>query len=380
MRSISQTLPVFRSLSEERASRPRLVGLRWGFPLAAVALAAIGLFTVESASTQLARSYLPRQAGFLAIGVVLMIVAFAVDHRVLLRFALPAYLVSLVSLLLILVLGHEAGGARSWIRLGTFGGQPAEFAKLATALLVARYLAPPSQRFLAGRQLLVAALIVAAPVVLIAVQPDFGGAAMFAPMLLAAVWVAGIRWRAILVVAGLSLVAAGALWLFALRPYQKERVLSFLQPTRDPLGSGYQVQQSKIAVGAGQVGGKGYKQGTQSHLRFLPENHTDFIFAVLAEEWGFVGVAGVLGLYALYLWHGAAIAWSARDRAGILLVAALLGPLALHILYNTAMVVGLVPTTGIPLPFLSYGGSFLLFCFISTGIILGVNYRRYVNR
>jgi rod shape determining protein RodA len=165
-----------------------------------------------------------------------------------------------------------------------------------------------------------------------------------------------------------------------MQDYQRERVITFLQPERDPLGAGYQVRQSKIAVGSGEFLGKGYLQGTQSQLRFLPARHTDFIFAVLAEEWGFVGVAVVLGLYALFLLNGAEVAMRGRDRAGILLVVALLSGTAFHILYNTAMVVGLVPNTGIPLPFLSYGGSFMLANFLSLGILLGVDFRRYVNR
>jgi rod shape determining protein RodA len=146
------------------------------------------------------------------------------------------------------------------------------------------------------------------------------------------------------------------------------------------LGSGYQIRQSKIAVGSGALLGKGYGQGTQSQLRFLPARHTDFVFAVLAEEWGFLGVLLVLGLYAFYLWTGLRIATRARDRAGVLLAAGLLAALSIHVLYNTGMMIGLVPVTGIPLPFLSYGGSFTLFCFFATGVILGVDFRRYVNR
>ncbi len=165
-----------------------------------------------------------------------------------------------------------------------------------------------------------------------------------------------------------------------MRDYQRERVLTFLQPERDPLGAGYQVRQSKIAVGSGELVGKGYMQGTQSQLRFLPARHTDFIFAVLAEEWGFLGVSATLTLFGLYLFSGAQVAMRARDRAGILLVVGLLSMTTVHVLYNTAMVVGLVPITGIPLPFLSYGGSFMLANFIATGIILGVDFRRYVNR
>ena len=151
-------------------------------------------------------------------------------------------------------------------------------------------------------------------------------------------------------------------------------------PEQDPLGAGYQVRQSKIAVGSGQWLGRGYMQGTQSQLRFLPERHTDFIMAVLAEEWGFAGVVTVLGLYGLFILSGATIAMRSRDRAGILLVVGLLAVSAFHALYNSAMVVGLLPITGIPLPFLSYGGSFTLVNFLATGLILNVDFRRYVNR
>jgi rod shape determining protein RodA len=234
--------------------------------------------------------------------------------------------------------------------------------------------------YLAWRQVLLAAAIVALPMALIVGQPDLGGAAMFVPIVAGVVLVGGIRPRALAIGALSALLLGGAVWSFGMRPYQRERVLTFLQPERDPLGSGYQVRQSKIAVGSGLVLGKGYQQGTQSQLRFLPARHTDFIFSVLAEEWGFLGVAGTLALYAAFLWNAARVAMRARDRAGILLVVGLLSPLAFHIVYNIAMVIGLVPITGIPLPFLSYGGSFSLYCFAATGIILGVDFRRYVNR
>jgi rod shape determining protein RodA len=168
--------------------------------------------------------------------------------------------------------------------------------------------------------------------------------------------------------------------MFGMKGYQRQRVMTFLAPQTDPLGAGYQVRQSKIAVGSGELTGKGYMQGTQSQLRFLPARHTDFILAVLAEEWGFLGVLTVMGLYALFITSASRIAMRARDRAGILLVVGLLSFLCFHILYNSSMVVGFAPITGIPLPFLSYGGSFTMVNFISTGLILGVDIRRYVNR
>jgi rod shape determining protein RodA len=165
-----------------------------------------------------------------------------------------------------------------------------------------------------------------------------------------------------------------------MQDYQRQRVMTFLQPASDPLGAGYQVRQSKIAVGSGELAGRGYMQGTQSQLRFLPARHTDFILAVLAEEWGFVGVATVLSLYGVYLANAGAVAARARDRQGILLVTGLASVVAFHVLYNSAMVIGLVPITGIPLPFLSYGGSFTLVNWTVLGLLLGVDFRRYVNR
>ncbi len=383
MRATSGTISAITGslpLAEERASLRHLTGLRWGLLGAALLLAGIGLLTVASASAEMPASYLTRQAMWVGLGLVLMLVVFAFDYRMLLSLSLPLYLVCLIALAAVLFVGHEAGGAKSWLGVGAWRLQPSEFAKLSTALLLARYLATTKERFLLPRQIALATLIVLAPMALVVVEPDLGGAAMFLPMLGGVLLVAGLRLRlftgSLLVLA----LAGGLVWSFGMRDYQRDRVITFLQPERDPLGAGYQVRQSKIAVGSGEVLGRGYLQGTQSQLRFLPARHTDFIFAVLAEEWGFVGVTVVLGLYALFLFKGAEVAMRGRDRAGILLVVALLSGTAFHVVYNTAMVVGMVPNTGVPLPFLSYGGSFMLANFLSLGVLLGVDFRRYVNR
>jgi rod shape determining protein RodA len=199
-------------------------------------------------------------------------------------------------------------------------------------------------------------------------------------MLAGALLVAGLRPRLLATGAAVALVVGLGVWTFGMKDYQRDRIATFLQPESDPRGAGYQLRQSKIAVGSGELLGKGYQQGTQSQLRFLPARHTDFIFAVLAEEWGFLGVALVMALYGGFLFGAAEVASRARDRLGILLVMSLLAVIGFHVVYNTAMVIGLVPVTGIPLPFLSYGGSFTLFCFIATGLVLNVDFRRYVNR
>ena len=381
MRPTSGTISLLTgSLPEERPSLRRLAEVRWGLLVAALALVVLGLLTVHSASAEMKIDYLPRQAIFASVGFLLMLIAFSIDHRVLLGLALPLYLLSLAALVAVLVVGIKAGGARSWLGFGNWRLQPSEFAKLATALLLARYLETANQRFLQLSQIAVACLIVAVPMGLVVVEPDFGGAAMFAPMLVGALLVAGVRLRIMVAALLIACALGGLVWSFGLQPYQRDRVLTFLQPERDPLGKGYQLRQSKIAVGSGELVGKGYMQGTQSQLRFLPARHTDFIFAVLAEEWGFLGVAATLALYALYLFSGAQVAMRARDRAGIFLVVCLLAMTAVQVVYNTAMVVGLMPVTGIPLPFLSYGGSFMLYNFVATGIILGVDFRRFVNR
>ena len=357
-----------------------LAGVRWGMLLAALLLSAIGLVTVNSASAELGIDYLPRQALFVGLGLFIFVVSFSLDYETLTKFSVIFYAGTLILLALVLIVGKEAGGARSWLGYGSYRLQPSEFAKIATALFLARYLASRTGSLLRNHEVMVAGMIVLAPMILVAVEPDLGGAAMFVPMFVGMVLLAGVQWRFVLVVAVIALLACGAMWFYVMQDYQNDRVHTFLSPERDPLGAGYQLQQSKIAVGSGQFLGRGYQQGTQSQLRFLPARHTDFIFSVLAEEWGFIGVALVLALYAVYMLNGMKVASRARDRAGILLVVGLLSAFGFHVLYNTAMVVGLVPITGIPLPFLSYGGSFTLANFIATGLILGVDFRRHVNR
>lgn len=354
--------------------------VRWGLVVAAVLLALVGLATVHSASSELAGDYLPRQAFWVGMGLLLLLGAFLLDYHVLMDLAIVLYAAGVAALVLVLFVGQVRGGAQSWLGVGSLGGQPSEYMKPATALMLARYLATANRRYLGFAQIAMASLIVGIPVVLIALEPDLGSAAVYIAMLAGALLVGGIRPRTLVVIVLLGLILGTGVFFFGIQDYQRQRILTFVSPGSDPLGAGYQVHQSKIAVGSGQLLGRGYMRGTQSQLRFLPARHTDFIFAVLAEEWGFVGVAGVLVLYGMYFAKAVQVALRARDRAGIFLVVGLLSISAAHVLYNTAMVVGLVPITGIPLPFLSYGGSFTLFNFLATGLILSVDLRRHVNR
>jgi rod shape determining protein RodA len=368
------------TLTEEKPAIRHLSSIDGGLVLAVLLLSAIGLATVHSASSEMVVDYLPRQALWLAFGVLLLIASMSVDYHVLLDVSIVLYAVGLVLLVLVLVAGISHGGAAHWFRIGPWQFQPSEFAKLATILFLARYLSGLNRRVLDLPQILIAAAIVGAPMVLVLVEPDLGSSMMFAPILIGMLLVAGVRLRVLLLAALAAVVLAAGMWSFGMKGYQRQRVLTFLSPETDPLGAGYQVRQSKIAVGSGEMTGKGYMQGTQSQLRFLPVRHTDFILSVLAEEWGFLGVVTVLGLYVLYVASAARIAMRARDRAGILLVTGLLSMLCFHVIYNSSMVVGFVPITGIPLPFLSYGGSFTMVNFIGTGTMLGVDLRRYVNR
>lgn len=379
MQNISKSISIL-PLAEEKPQRLKfLSSLDLGLAMSALLLTVIGLATVHSASSEMPIDYFPRQAIWVGIGLVLLLAAVSIDYHVLLDFSIVLYALGLISLVAVFFVGVERGGAVNWIQIGPWQFQPSEFAKLATALFLARYLAGLNTRALDLRQIVTAGLIVGVPMILVAAEPDMGGALMYSPLVVGLL-VAGIRVRLLVTVALIGLVLGAGVWAFGMKPYQRQRVLTFLHPESDPLGAGYQVQQSKIAVGSGKLVGKGYMQGTQSQLRFLPARHTDFILAVLAEEWGFVGVLTVLGLYIVYIRSAARIAMRARDRAGIFLVTELVSVACFHVIYNSAMVVGFLPNTGIPLPYLSYGGSFTMVNFIAAGIILGVDMRRYVNQ
>jgi rod shape determining protein RodA len=251
--------------------------------------------------------------------------------------------------------------------------------KIFTALMLARYFDSNDRAYLNFRTFLGAMGIIALPVGLIVVQPDFGTAATFAPLVAVTMFFGGIRLRYWLILILVVLIAIPAGYFYFLKPYQRERVMIFLNPERDPLGSGYQVTQAKIAIGSGGIHGKGFKNGTQAKLEFLPARHTDFIFAVAGEEWGFIGVVIILGLYLFFIFQALTFAKHARDRGGTFLAICLISFFIFHILINVSMQIGVLPTTGIPLPLISYGGSSTMMFFIAIGLMLNVDMRRFVN-
>jgi rod shape determining protein RodA len=289
------------------------------------------------------------------------------------------YGIGILLLLYLQFFGVLTVNTKSWIRIGGFQFQPSEFMKVFTALMLARYFDSNDRAYLTFKSFSIAMLIIGLPVGMIIIQPDFGTAASFFPLFAVAMFFGGIRprvWAAMILVVAIALPVG---WITFLRPYQKERIMIFLNPERDPLGSGYQVTQAKIAIGSGGIHGKGFTQGTQARLDYIPEHHTDFIFSVLGEEWGFIGVSIVLALYLFLIIQAMQFAKNARDRGGTFLVISLIMFFVFHIVINVAMQIGVLPTTGIPLPLLSYGGSSTMMFLIAIGLILNVDMRRFVN-
>ncbi|HEV8268673.1 MAG TPA: FtsW/RodA/SpoVE family cell cycle protein [Thermoanaerobaculia bacterium] len=308
-------------------------------------LTLIGIAMVVSTTSDTVRGGLGgKQALFAALGVVFAFAFLLVDYRILLQYSPGLYAVSLFFLIWLPILGRRIAGAKSWIKIGAFQFQPSEFVRLSLALLLAWVLENDDRAFLRRRSIVLLTAAVGLPVLLI--------------------------------LAG-TLVVGGS-WFF-LKDYQKDRIRTFLDPNLAARGAGYQVRQARIAVGSGGIFGKGWKKGTQSRLGFLPVRHTDFVFAALAEEWGFAGVAAVVALYGLLLGRAFNVARNARDRGGSMLVLLLALNIGVQAAVNVAMNIGLLPTTGITLPFLSYGGSSLLASWGMVGLMLSVAYRRYVN-
>ncbi len=340
-------------------------------------LVAMGLGNLASATHGADSEEVRRQLLSLALGGSLLLGTLLVDYRHFERSALPIYALSLGLLAATLVIAPVTRGSQSWLLSGRI--QPSELAKLGLVLALARYFHrnPPGElrrlREL-GRPL----LLVLLPVGLIVAQRDLGVALL--TLLIGCTYLPFVRipLRAWVGVGVLALAALATLWMFVFEPYQRSRILDVVDPGRDPLASGYQAIQSRIAIGSGGLFGTGYLEGTQTQLRFLPTQHTDFIFSVLAEEWGFVGAGGVLCLYLLMLVWGLFVARNSKDGFGSLLAVGVVGILFWPAALNIAMVLGLAPVIGVPLPLFSYGGSALVSALVALGLLLNVSMRRYV--
>jgi len=322
------------------------------------------------------------QMVYLSVGLVLMFVMARVSYHWLLEFAYWAYGVSIAALLAVLLVGTKVLGARRWIKLpGGLHFQPSEWVKLILILVVARYFWSLAGRGLTVKDILKAFALVGVPMLLVLKQPDLGTALTYTPILICGLLLGGLRWKqAVVFVLAFGMIFSG-LWFSGklLKPYQKQRLTSFMNPDTDPRGSGYQIRQSLIAVGSGGLWGKGATKGTQTQGDFLPIPYTDFIFAAFCEEHGFVGAAFVLGLYFLIIMRLIQNAQTAADMPGSFIVMGVASVMLFQIAVNVGMVIGLMPVTGIPLPLMSYGGSSVLFTFLALGMVMNVRMRRFVN-
>jgi len=351
----------------------------WWLVVLTFAICGVGVLEIWSATHA---SYLAgmhkHQLEWIGLGVVLMFLLSRLDYHLIMDQAPILYLIAIVALIAVLALGHSRFGARRWLPI--LGGllQVSELVKLIIIIVMARFFSEVRTEQLGLADLLKAGAIVGLPLVLIMKQPDLGTALVLLPLLAIGAFLAGLQWKHGLAILALAAVMVPVGYHF-LKPYQKERVTTFLRPEEDPRGAGYQILQSKIAVGSGGFWGKGIGHGSQNQLGFVPVRYSDFILAALAEELGFAGVFIALLLYMFLLLRLVQNAQRANDRAGMFLVMGVAAVLGFHVLVNVAMVIGYMPVTGIPLPLMSYGGSTTLFVFLALGLVMNVRVRRFVN-
>jgi rod shape determining protein RodA len=352
------------------------------WPLLIITLVLCGLGCLQIYSATLDTSYHSswwRQILYVMGGLFLMTLAMTIDYHSLLHYVPVLYGGSVLALTVTYTLGQAAFGSRRWIPMG--GGlhfEVSEFVKLVIILLVARYLAELRSETLEIREMLVLSALVAVPAGLVLAEPDLGTSLTYIAVLVTGAFLAGLRWKYVAAIAVVALLVI-PLGVFFLKDYQKARLVSFMDPERDPRGTGYQLIQSEIAVGSGGMFGKGVTKGTQTQLRFLPVPHKDFIFSAFAEEHGFVGVMFALALYFVMIMRIVQNAQTAPDPVGMFTCMGVAGLLLFHILVNVGMVAGLMPVTGIPLPFMSAGGSSVWSSFLALGLVNNVRLRRFVN-
>lgn len=344
-------------------------------------LCLLGIFEIYSATlhTKFVGFY-AKQIYWVIGGVLLMFFVSIVNYQALLENVHWAYILSIISLLLVAVAGKKVLGARRWIQLpGGQHFQPSEWIKLVLIIALAKYFSDLNGREVTWGDIAKAGIIAAVPMALVLKQPDLGTALTYVPILLCALFLGGIKLKQAVTIILLGSVMIYPVWRWGLKPYQKQRLTSFSEPEADPRGSGYQIQQSLIAVGSGGLTGKGTLQGSQTQGAFIPIPYTDFIIAAWAEEHGFVGALIILLLYFIVLMRLIQNAQTAPDRAGTLMIMGIVAVLLFHIMVNVGMVVGYMPVTGIPLPLMSYGGSSVLFTFLALGIVMNIRMRRFVN-
>jgi rod shape determining protein RodA len=349
---------------------------------AIVLIAAIGLAMIYSVTTPpdgRASTQVWTQFYALVLGLIALLICLAIDYRMLAEHSHFIYGSLLVLLIFVLVKGQTQMGGQRWIPIGPFHLQPSEFGRIGVALMLAMYFGENRRGAKNTSDLILGGIFTVIPLILIAKQPDLGTAVTLLPVFLGVAFLAGLRLRLLGVLALIGVLAAPIAWKFALKDYQRTRIQMFIDPEQDPRGAGYQTIQARVTVGSGGLYGKGFRQGTQGQYKFLPVAHNDFIFSVLAEELGFIGVLTALGLYLFVILRSLEASRLAKDRLGAYLVGGIISGFAFQVIYNVTMSAGLAPVKGITLPLMSYGGSSLIASLASIGLVLNVRMRRFTN-
>jgi rod shape determining protein RodA len=315
----------------------------------------------------------------LSIGMVALLLCLTIDYRFLAEHSLLLYAGLLGLLIFVLVAGDSAFGAQRWIAIGSFKLQPSEFARMTLALILAMFFGENRRGARNNSDLVIGGIFVIVPFLLIVRQPDLGSAVTLLPVFLGVAYLAGLRLRLLVIAAGIAVLLAPIAWRYGLKDYQKSRLAIFIDPEQDPRGAGYQPIQARVTVGSGGLKGKGFMKGTQGQYKFLPVAHNDFIFSVLAEELGFLGVLVALGLYLFVILRTLEAARLAKDRIGAYLVGGIISGFMFQVIYNITMSAGLAPVKGLTLPLMSYGGSSMIATLAGFGLILNVRMRRFTN-
>lgn len=358
----------------------KLMEVNWGLVLLIVLIAAAGIAMLYSVAGGHFQPWALRQIGHFLLGLTVMLLAATIDIRMWMSLAYPAYAVALLLLVAVDVVGHAGLGAQRWISLGPIDLQPSELMKISLVLALARYLHGKSvEEVSKPLPLAIGLAMIAIPAVFVLLQPNLGTTLIIVADGCSLLFLAGLSWWWIAPTLAAVAAAVPLAWRFFLHDYQKARVETFLNPESDPLGAGWNITQAKIAIGSGGVSGKGFLQGTQSRLNFLPEKQTDFIWTSFCEEFGFVGALALLILFAVVIFYGLQTALSARSQFGRLLAMGVILNFFFYIMINGLMVMGLIPVVGIPMPLLSYGGSAMLTVMFGFGLLMSVHIHRQVE-
>ncbi len=360
-------------------NRSHIKNIDWALIALMLLNSLLGVILIEGSSHHLSGNYAFRQIVWILTGLLIFLIILSIDYNHLVEYSLYFYAAAVGSLILILAFGQVTAGTKRWIRLQFMQIQPSLLTTIVLILVLAYLFKEYKKPVLSFNMALISGGVVAVPGVLVALQPDLGSALNFVPLFLGAMILAGSNRKIIIILLVLGMVSAVGGWSFFLKDYQKDRIRTLLEPEKDPLGAGYHIMQSRIAIGSGGLFGKGYKEGTQSQLRFLPARHTDFIISVAGEEFGFLGITLVIFVYYLMISRIFRSVAKSRDRAGMYIIFIVGVMLSCQFLINISMAAGLLPVAGIPLPFYSYGGSSLWSNFIAIALVVNVKMRRFVN-